>query len=98
MKGPVRQFWQRKLSGAGGASAGPPAGETTAFWQRAPAIALEKEVNSPEFWQKMADPDFVSDEELWALRYRLRRELIEFARRRLLDPEPAPHPIRFHRL
>src|SRR5262249_39113745 len=27
---------------------------------------------------------FVSDEELWALRYRLRREMIEFARRRLL--------------
>jgi starch phosphorylase len=32
----------------------------------------------------MADPDFVSDEELWAGRYKLRRELIEFARRRLL--------------
>ena len=31
----------------------------------------------------MEDPAFVSDEELWALRYRLRRELIEFARRRL---------------
>jgi starch phosphorylase len=29
------------------------------------------------------DPEFLSDEELWALRYRLRRELIEFARRRL---------------
>ena len=26
----------------------------------------------------------VSDEEIWAIRYRLRRELIEFARRRLL--------------
>ena len=32
----------------------------------------------------MADPDFISDEEIWALRYKLRRELIEFARRRLL--------------
>src|SRR5438046_4880528 len=32
----------------------------------------------------MADPDFISDEEMWALRYNLRRELIEFARRRLL--------------
>jgi starch phosphorylase len=31
----------------------------------------------------MADPNFISDEELWALRYELRRELIEFARRRL---------------
>jgi starch phosphorylase len=41
-------------------------------------------INSPEFWQKMTDPNFISDEELWALRYKLRRELIEFARRRLL--------------
>ena len=32
----------------------------------------------------MADPEFISDAELWALRYRLRRELIEFTRRRLL--------------
>src|SRR5207237_7865012 len=37
-----------------------------------------------EFWARVADPNFISDEELWALRYRLRRELIEFARRRLL--------------
>src|SRR6266478_5050821 len=32
----------------------------------------------------MADPKFLSDAELWSLRYRLRRELVEFARRRLL--------------
>jgi glycogen phosphorylase len=32
----------------------------------------------------LTDPAVVSDEELWAFRYRLRRELIEFARRRLL--------------
>jgi glycogen phosphorylase len=44
----------------------------------------DSKMNSPEFWQKMMDPDFISDEELWALRYNLRRELIEFARRRLL--------------
>lgn len=42
------------------------------------------EANTPEFWQKLADPSVTSDEELWAMRYRLRRELIEFARRRLL--------------
>ncbi|HWD93916.1 MAG TPA: alpha-glucan family phosphorylase [Verrucomicrobiae bacterium] len=44
-----------------------------------------EKLNSPEFWQKISDPDFISDEELWALRYNLRRELIEFARRRLLQ-------------
>ena len=37
------------------------------------------------FWQRLEDTmDFVSDEELWALRANLRRERIEFARRRLL--------------
>ncbi len=82
MKGPVRKYWQRKLTSI----AAPPqrsGSETTAFWKPAPLTALEKELNSTEFWQKMADPEFISDEELWALRYKLRRELIEFARRRL---------------
>jgi glycogen phosphorylase len=46
--------------------------------------AWEAEFNKPEFWARMADPNFISDEEIWALRARLRRELIEFARRRLL--------------
>jgi len=44
----------------------------------------EKDINSEEYWQRLADPAFTTDEELWAMRYNLRRELIEFARRRLL--------------
>ena len=44
----------------------------------------DRDLNSPPFWQRLEDTDFVSDEELWALRANLRRELIEFARRRLL--------------
>ncbi|MCI0747796.1 MAG: alpha-glucan family phosphorylase [Verrucomicrobia subdivision 3 bacterium] len=84
MKGPVRRFWRRKLSDAPSADRQPLAGETTSFWMRKPAFAWEHEVNSPEFWQRMDDPNFLSDEEIWALRYKLRRELIEFARRRLL--------------
>jgi starch phosphorylase len=44
----------------------------------------EANVNAPELWQKILDPNFISDEELWALRYNLRREMIEFCRRRLL--------------
>jgi alpha-glucan phosphorylase-like protein len=43
-----------------------------------------EEANTQAFWERLADPTVVSDEELWAMRYRLRRELIEFARRRLL--------------
>src|SRR4029077_3062872 len=82
MKGPVRRFWRRKLSSA---SEGSTSGETTTFWQRRGfGGGWDTEVNSPEFWQRMADPNFISDEEIWALRYKLRRELIEFARRRLV--------------
>jgi len=84
MKGPVRRFWRRKLRGTGVAERPAAPGETTSFWQRRVAVGWEDEVNSKEFWERAADPNFVSDEEIWALRYKLRRELIEFARRRLL--------------
>ncbi len=76
MKGTVRRFWRRKLSNS---SANPPA-----LGSRRTAADWARQVDSPEFWQRLADPEFISDEEIWALRYRLRRELIEFARRRLL--------------
>ncbi len=85
MKGPVRRFWRRKLSASTPvADASAPAGESTDFWRRKPATSWESEANSVEFWQRIGDPNFISDEELWALRYKLRRELIEFCRRRLL--------------
>ncbi len=75
MKGTVRRFWRRKLNGEaitiGGGASGP-------------SLDWDTFINSAAFWQRMADPNFISDEELWALRYKLRRELIEFARRRLL--------------
>ena len=77
MKGTVRRFWQEKLAGAG-----EPRQEAGVC--RAPAADWTRDINGPEFWQRLADPEFISDEELWALRYQLRRELIEFARRRLL--------------
>jgi glycogen phosphorylase len=54
------------------------------FWERKLGPVWEQEVNTPEFWARVADPGFISDEELWALRYVLRRELLEFSRRRLL--------------
>jgi starch phosphorylase len=84
MKGPVRRFWRRKLT-ANVRAALPEAasGDTTAFWKAQPDMAWDKAINSPDFWNRMADADFISDEEIWALRYRLRRELIEFTRRRL---------------
>ena len=76
MKGSVRKMWRRKLTVEGN-------GET-AFLRKMYAEDYAATLNSPEFWSKMADPNFISDEELWAMRYTLRRELIEFARRRLL--------------
>lgn len=76
MKGTVRQFWRRKLTGN---SLNP-----VPLGLRVSPAEWEQEVVSPEFWGRMAEPNFISDEELWALRYKLRRELIEFARRRLL--------------
>jgi starch phosphorylase len=76
MKGPVRQFWRKKLTEGRDHAAVSCREKFGSDWATA--------VNSSEFWEKMTDPDFVSDEELWALRYRLRREMIEFVRRRLL--------------
>ncbi|MHB8520083.1 MAG: alpha-glucan family phosphorylase [Limisphaerales bacterium] len=85
MKGPVRRFWRRKLSAVAAVETSQAtSGETTTFWRKKPSISWETEANLPEFWQRVADQNFISDEEIWALRYRLRRELIEFARRRLL--------------
>ena len=69
MKGTVRRFWKLKFADATDGQ---------------PVVDWISGVNSPEFWKHASDPNFVSDEELWALRYRLRREMLEFARRRLL--------------
>ena len=76
MKGPVRQFWRKKLKEGKDNAAAACREKFASDWAAA--------VNSVEFWKKMTDPDFVSDEEIWALRYKLRREMIEFVRRRLL--------------
>jgi starch phosphorylase len=99
MKGPVRKFWQRKLTGAGAINGQEKiGGDTTTFWQNKGAVSLEHEVNSQEFWNKLGDPNFITDEELWALRYRLRRELIEFARRRLGQGQSHSDFITFDQL
>ncbi len=58
-------------------------GPVRTFWKRKLGSQWDKDIYSAEFWKKMLDPNFVTDEELWALRYMLRRALIEFTRRRL---------------
>ncbi len=69
MKGTVRRVWKRRFFAAF-------PGKSELDWL--------VESNGPDFWKLLADPDTISDEEVWALRFKLRRELIEFARRRLL--------------
>jgi starch phosphorylase len=86
MKGPVRKFWRRKLSASSKKNApADESGDATDFWYGDADTGWDKAINSPEFWNKILDHAFISDEELWALRYKLRRELIEFARRRLMN-------------
>lgn len=52
------------------------------FWERHNSHRWKEHLNDPKFWKHVADPKVVSDEELWALRYELRRALIEFIRMR----------------
>ncbi|MCS1409007.1 MAG: Glycogen phosphorylase [Verrucomicrobia subdivision 3 bacterium] len=59
-------------------------GSVRSFWKGRLGDSWADDVHSASFWEQMLDREFISDEELWALRYRLRRELIEFTRRRLL--------------
>lgn len=75
MKGTARAFWRKKLKVASGETGG-----NTAFFR----VDWEQEVNEQAFWNRIADPGFISDEELWAFRFHLRRELVEFCRRRLM--------------
>jgi starch phosphorylase len=59
-------------------------GPVRRFWSNRLGANWDKNINEPEFWQRVLDWEFVSDAELWALRYRLRRALIEFTRRRFM--------------
>ncbi len=93
MKGSVRQFWRRKLQENDN-------GEMKYFREKF-GEDWASAINHADFWEKMTNPDFVADEELWALRYKIRRELIEFARRRLLLQSQRASPgdfIRFDHL
>jgi starch phosphorylase len=93
MKGSVRQFWRKKLTDSQNGEA--------KFFQEKFGSDWSAAINHAEFWGKMTDPAFVTDEELWALRYKLRRELIEFGRRKLLLQQQRVTPgdfIRFDHL
>ncbi len=52
------------------------------FWDRHNSHRWKEHFSDAKFWLHVSDPSVVSDEELWALRYELRREMIEFVRTR----------------
>jgi alpha-glucan phosphorylase-like protein len=70
-------------------------GPVRSFWRNKLGPYWDKDINAPEFWQRLLDPEFVSDEEIWALRYRLRRALIEFTRRRHMGRNWALGTLRY---
>ena len=88
LKGPSRRFWRLKLNDAEHLANG--AGFSAKLDELAATSCIKHSekwktlTSSAPFWSLVADPDFLTDEEVWALRYNLRRELIEFTRRRLL--------------
>ncbi len=55
------------------------------FWNKRLGIDWTEKLMDPGFWKRIQSGNLASDEELWALRYRMRRDLIEFARTRLRD-------------
>ena len=88
LKGPTRKFWRCKLNDAESPANG------LSYRAKLDAVAAGSCIKHHEkwktltstlaFWPLVADPEFLTDEDIWALRYNLRRELIEFSRRRLL--------------
>ncbi len=60
---------------------------TRKFWHKFLGEDWEYHIMQGDFWGKVSDPGFIPDEEIWALRYSLRRLLIEFTRMRLKEQQ-----------
>jgi starch phosphorylase len=55
------------------------------FWNKRLGHDWTEKLMDQGFWKRIQSDKLASDEELWALRYRMRRDLIEFARARLYE-------------
>lgn len=53
------------------------------FWNKRMGFDWTSKLMEADFWEKMEKNGLSSDEELWALRYTLRRGLVEFVRDRI---------------
>ncbi len=56
---------------------------TYSFWEYNLGVEWLKHLMQHDFWEKVADQRFLSDEVIWGLRYRLKRQMIEAMRERL---------------
>lgn len=52
------------------------------FWNKRMGYDWTDKLMEPEFWERVENDGIASDEELWALRCALRRDLVEFVRGR----------------
>ena len=57
------------------------ANRTRDFWHKHLGEKWLYYLKNDAIWQQVADPELVPDENLWALRYGLRRDLVEYVRR-----------------
>ncbi|MBF8296242.1 MAG: alpha-glucan phosphorylase [Bacteroidetes bacterium] len=53
------------------------------FWNKRIGVDWTAKLMDSQFWGKMENGEIATDGELWALRYALRRDLVEFVRQRL---------------
>jgi len=61
------------------------------FWNKRLGHDWTEKLMEPRFWKKIIDNELATDEELWALRYNLRRDLVEFARRQHRERQRGYH-------
>ncbi len=55
------------------------------FWNKRLGVDWTAKLMDTSYWEKIENDGLATDEELWALRYQLRRDLIEFIRTRLRE-------------
>jgi starch phosphorylase len=63
------------------------------FWNRRLGADWTRKLLDKKYWAKIENDGIATDEELWGLRYTLRRELLEFVMRRLERQELRPRTL-----
>lgn len=60
-------------------------GKAHEFWNKRLSVDWTAKLMDAPYWNKIGHNGLATDEELWALRYTLRRELVEFVRTRMRE-------------